>query len=207
MLFYVGVYRDQDAATKTITNLRFFYPQAQVFSISDGVENQDYEHFCKIARVSYAVGTRLKIPKFSGRWTERFLKIFLASKHDVCIKVDPDTRVTRATDLPDAPIFSAWRGSVTGKRVLAGPAIGFSRAAAAQIIESKLFLDPKYSAKEYAYRRFGPTLLKSGETPSSELISLQDEITTDIVERLGIQPFEWDAVSLTASDAPFSHNP
>jgi hypothetical protein len=205
MLFYVGVYRDQDAATKTITNLRYFYPQAQVFSISDGVKDDQFERFCKVTRVSYAVDDRVKLMKFCGMWTSRFLKVFLASKHDVCIKVDPDTAVQRATEIPDAPVFSVFRPSVSGKRILGGPAIGFSRSAAQRIIDSKLLLDPKYNSYEYAYRRFGPALIKPGELPSHELVALNDEITTDVVERLGIQPLQWDAVSMTDPAAPFYH--
>jgi hypothetical protein len=207
MLFYVGVYRDQLAAMQTITNLRHYYPQATVFSISDGVTDETYSNFCGLTHVSYAVGTRLKLPAFRGAWTNRFLKVFLASNHDVCVKVDPDTVVTRATEFPDAPIFSAWRDSSLGKRALAGPAIGFSRLAAQQIVDSGLLFDPKYAGAEYSYRRFGPRFLKPGETPSDEAVSLQDEITTDVVERLGIIPLQWDAVSLTDLAAPFYHRP
>jgi hypothetical protein len=206
LLFCVNTYRDHLLAAECIAALKFWYPEAGIVSISDGTGYPGYDLFCKSVGVEHIFGTRLKLPSSAGRWTERFLKILLSSDHDLVVKVDPDTHINREADLPDAPVFSAFRYNYHGERVLAGPAIGFRRDAAQAIVDSNLLLDPVYETK-FFYPRFWPPFLKPGEDQSSEMISCQDEITTSVVERLGIEPKEWAAVSLTDPAAPFYHRP
>jgi hypothetical protein len=203
-MFYVGVYRDQHLAQTCIANLQRCY-RGSILSISDGVGVGDYEDFCRRNGVAYQEGQRLKLSQFSGRWTERFFNLFLETDDEWLVKVDPDTHVNQAATLPNAPIFCAYRYTHTGERILSGPAIGFSRETVERIIASGLLRDVKYTASKYAYHRFLPPLLKPWETRSEEAISLQDEITTDVAARLGIEPCEWSDVSFTDETAPFYH--
>jgi hypothetical protein len=200
-MFFVGVYHDQVKAKACITALRQIYRSEPVISISDGVDDADYEKFCRNSGVEYHFGNRLKLQKFGGLWIERYFRHFLKTRESRLIKVDPDTAVNRATSLLDAPVFSAFRGD----RILAGPAIGFSRDTVQKVVDSALLHDPKYTASKYAYHRFIPPLLKPGEEQSFDAIALQDEIITDVVARLGIEPIEWSAVSFTDAHAPFYH--
>jgi hypothetical protein len=187
MLFAVTTYKDTALAEVLITSLQYFYPDATILVLDDARE-------------------RLKLPQYSGQWTERFLRAFLLTAEEVCIKIDPDTHVNFRAAIPRVPIFSAYRYNIHGERILAGPAIGFSRATAIDLVLSGLLRDPVYSTKFY-YPRFYPPFLKPGEEQSFEMVSCQDEIVTDIVRRLGIPTEEWAAVSLSDSTAPFYHSP
>ncbi len=200
-MFFVGVYHDQAKAKACIMALRQLYGREPLITISDGVNDAAYEKFCRNAGVEYPLGTRLKLQKFRGFWTERYFRHFLKSTEKRIIKVDPDTTVNRVASLLDAPVFSAFRGN----RILAGPAIGFSRDTVQKIVDSGLLHDTKYAASAYAYHRFTPPLLKPGEEQSFDAVALQDEIITDVVARLGIEPTEWSDVSFTDPHAPFYH--
>lgn len=201
-MFFVGVYKDQKEARQCIAGLKHYYPEEKIVPISDGTHDSTYEAFCEQVGVDYRVGQRLKLPDFRGAWTERFLHLLDETDDERIIKIDPDTQVNARVEWPDAEIFSSWRDS-NGKRILAGPVIGFTRRAARDIIDSGFMLDWKYKANEYTYYRFYPPRLKEGEEQNTELVSLQDEITTDVVERLGIEPIKWEHISLTDTTAAF----
>lgn len=203
-MFYVGVFHDQAKAKASITALRQIYKDESVLSISDGVDNADYEKFCRNSGVEYHYGSRLKLQSLRGFWTERYFRHFLKTRESRLIKLDADTTVNRAASIPNTPVFSAWR-QTHGRRVLAGPAIGFSRDTVQKIVDSGFLHDGKYATSAYAYHRFLPPLLKPGEDQSFDAIALQDEIVTDVVERLGIEPTEWADVSFTDATAPFYH--
>ena len=54
----------------------------------------------------------------------------------------------------------------------------------------------------------GPPFLKPGEIErTEEWVSTQDEIVTDVVQRLGIAVEEWKDVSLIDKRAAFYHSP
>lgn len=171
----------------TIASLKTHYPDSPIMLFDD-------------------LKVRLKLPVFRGAWTERFLKAFLETDHDICIKVDPDTKINSRAPMPDAPIFAAFRYALSGARVLAGGAIGFRRETAKAILNSNLLHDEKYgSSLKYAYARFRPPYKRSYEPEVREWVALQDEITSDIVDRLGIVPLDWDAISFTDPTALFYH--
>ena len=200
-MFFMGVYKDQTAAQRCLSELKHFYPDEKVVVISDGIPMEGF----LTQGADVRVGSRLKTPNHRGSWTARFLLNFLGTRDSHVIKIDPDTHVNRRVEIPKADIFSAYRYS-NGKRILAGPAIGFSRKAAMMIMLSGFLYDSKYSAGEYAYHRFYPPRLKEGEEQSHELVSLQDDISTDVVNRLNIETLEWSDISLTDPSAAFYHS-
>lgn len=204
-MFFIGVYKDQNVARQCIANIKYHYPNEKIVSISDGTHDSTYEAFCEQVGVDYRIGQRLKTPGYRGAWTERFLHLLEETNDEYVVKIDPDTVVSARVEWPDAEVFSSFRYYPNGRRILAGPLIGFSRLAAKHIIESGFMLDMKYTANEYTYHRFFPPRLKEGEEPNTELVSMQDEITTDVVERLGIAPTEWEHISLTNTSAAFYH--
>jgi len=208
-MFYMGVYKDQFLAKLAIEALQKFYSDSPILCIADGTKDDIFSQFCADRGVQYTEGERLKLPQFAGRWTERFLKLFLQTDAPLVIKIDPDTRVNRAVEeFPKASIFSMFRYYLNGKRILNGPAIGFTREAAQAILDSGLLHDEKYTTYWYAYPRFRAPMLRPWEEEKfDEFVSLQDEITTDVVERLGLSFAEWGDVSLTDQNAAFVHPP
>jgi hypothetical protein len=87
------------------------------------------------------VGERLKIAGNLGRWTDRYLKIFLDTDCSHLIKIDPDTNVLRPVrDLPDPnqPTIFCRMGI---DRVPHGGALGFTRPMAKLILENGWMTD------------------------------------------------------------------
>jgi hypothetical protein len=138
--------------------------------------------------------SRLKLPKFGGQWTLRFLTAFLATDCDVLVKIDPDTEARRAvTTFPDADLF----GNCVVGQVLGG-AMGFSRAGAQKIVDSGVLSDAKYKAPAFTYQRYMGKNLKPGEPYNSAAISCQDKIMADVITRLNLKTAQWDEVLVFA---------
>lgn len=204
-MFYLGVYKDQQQAQTCIESLQAFYSDP-ILSIADGTRNTDYARFCSEKGVTYIEGQRLKLPRFRGQWTERYLKEFLSSDEPFIIKLDPDTRVNRRVDsFPDADVFGPFRHTDSGKHRLDGSAVGYSRAAAEKILASALLRDAEYAKPIYSHHRFAPPLLRKGEELDHTAVSLQDEIMADICRRLSLRVVEWGEASLENNSAAFYH--
>lgn len=193
-LTFVMNYTQRDAALslKSAFALKTLYPGVEVILIEDS--------------------PRLKLPQFSGQWTDRWMKAALLTDADIIIKLDPDTRATKAAaSFPTTDIFGqqAPLGTYFPKStgIICGGAIGFQRAAVQKIVDSGFLLDPKYTVKPYLTeeRRFG--------TPR-ETVSLQDPIVADIAQRLGLKSgdwpglhikFQWEPPVVAPKDALFAH--
>jgi len=209
-LFYMGVYKDQFLAKLNIDALQKFYSDSPILCITDGTTDDTFSQFCAERGVRYIEGERLKLPQFAGQWTGRFLQLFLQTDAPLVIKVDPDTHINWAVEqFPTASVFAGFRYYPSGKRILNGPAIGFTREAAQAILDSGILLDEKYTTYWYTYPRFREPLKRPWEEEKfDEFVSLQDEITTDVVERLSLPVAEWKDVSFkhsTHHDTAFSH--
>jgi hypothetical protein len=161
--FAITTYKDN--SDLAISDLTRFYPGAYVFKFNDCVEH-------------------LKTPDQAGKWTERYLRAFLASDADILIKIDPDTAVLRpAVNFPTSDMF--------GECVLGFPlggAIGYSRVGAQKIVDSNLLQDAKYTTKDYTYSWKG-----------GEQVSCQDKIMRDIVNRLSLSVAVWNEVCVRMS--------
>jgi hypothetical protein len=204
-MFFIGVYRDQKKAKECIAALRSFYDDDPILSIADGTKDIDYSSFCLDTDVRYYEGARLKLQKFGGLWTERYLEEFIDSGERFVVKLDPDTEVLRKVEkFPDAEVFCQFKRTHAGTS-LAGAAIGWSRAAAEKVLQSKLLRDGEYTKNIYAYHRFTPPMLKPGEELEHNPIALQDEILTDVCKRLALRVKQWPDVSLENKSSAFYH--
>jgi hypothetical protein len=161
LAFALTHYNDNPEAT--LAELQRYYPDAEVLVFDDAKEH-------------------LKTADKAGRWTERYLKAFLATDADVLIKVDPDTAVNgTVASFPEADVFGQ---RYMGQHVQGG-AMGYSRAAAQKIVDSGLLLRAKYTLLEYTYAH------KSGRS-----VSCQDRIVGDVVKQLGLSIAPWPAASV-----------
>ena len=124
------VHSDDDSyVERNIAQLRLLYPTDKLVLIYDGVPPRG--HDC-----TEIAGDRLKVAGELGRWTERYLKIFLDTECSHLIKVDPDTNILRpAANLPDPtkPTIFCRMGL---DRVPHGGALGFNRPMAETLMSS-----------------------------------------------------------------------
>lgn len=206
-MFFVGVYRDQRLAETAIDALQRFY-QAKILSIADGTHDPGYAAFCAERGVDYRERERVKVPRFAGLWTQRYLEAFLESGEKLLVKIDPDTKVNFGTDFPKSELFCHVQKLHVPNRdfIYHGGAMGFGRLCAKHLVESGFLLDRRYSYGDYAYHRFhGPYLQPGEEDLPDDLVSMQDRIVTEVAGRLGIEALDWEGISQTDLSAPFFH--
>lgn len=190
VLFQICVYKDQELARARISELRSFYGATPIQSISDGVRDDAYAKFCLDHSVRYHIGDRLKLTKFAGSWTVRRLRLFLQTDADVCVKLDPDTKVCAKVERwPSADLFGHKQDPPAA--ILHGGCLGITREAAQKILDSRLLLAQRYTDLRFGYRRFHDEK-KPEEEREVVWVSCEDRILQDLSARL----------SLTLADFP-----
>lgn len=135
VMFVMHVHSDDDQlVTSNVSRINSLYTESSMVLIYDGVSARG--HDC-----TEIAGDRLKVAGELGRWTERYLKIFLDTECSHLIKVDPDTNILRsAANLPDPaqPTIFCRMGL---DRVPHGGALGFTRPMAETLITSGWLTD------------------------------------------------------------------
>lgn len=195
MAFFVGVYRDQVAARRVITALRTFYPQADILSLSDGVDDRAYAKFCAERRVVYELNpSRLKVHPLGGAWTKRRFEFFLdRSRAEVCVKVDPDVLVQHPARA--IPRYAAAFAYPLAAGSFHGGVFGISRALIETILASGLLDAREFTRAEYSYPRFSGTFLKRGEQEDTTPVVAEDGILREVFRQLGIAVTAWPDVA------------
>lgn len=129
------VYQDGvDLVARNVSQIRKLYPAAELTLIYDGISTRGYD-------CNEIAGDRLKVAGKLGHWTERYLKIFLATNKPYVIKIDPDTNILRTVqNLPDPtkPTIFCRMGL---DRVPHGGALGFTRPMAESILSNGWMTD------------------------------------------------------------------
>lgn len=168
LAFAINVYRDTALLPHCLRAVKTQHPEATVLVIPDS--------------------PRLKLPKFGGLWTKRFLEQLVETKADYVFKLDPDRYFTAPIkDLPDADVFGRHWTFEDGTQQIVGECMGWSRQGARKMLLANLWEDPTYKqcGGHYAYQRHG------------ELVSVQDTIVMDIILKIGLKHEEWIAPTCT----------
>lgn len=137
------VYRDEPRTVQvTLDQLNDVYPGSDILLIEDGLRFPPFKGCQQLKEPE-----RLKIAKYGGAWTHRYLERYLSlSQAPYLIKLDPDTKVNKAaTDLPQGLAIFCSVGKLktrTGEIDLLphGGALGFTRMAAEWIVSHRIFL-------------------------------------------------------------------
>ena len=135
LLFVMHVHNDDDQlVTSNVNRINSLYPESSVVLIYDGVPVRG--HDC-----TEIAGDRLKVAGKLGRWTERYLNIFLESSTTHLIKIDPDTKVHRPIEnLPD-PSTECIFCRMAIDQVPHGGALGFTRPMANRLLSERWLTD------------------------------------------------------------------
>lgn len=190
--FLLHVYQDWDLAKRLIIQIRQFHPSVQTIAITDGTHNDDFQDLCDCLDIDYRRGDRLKLHPSGGAWLERMFQTFLvASDAGYLIKLDPDSYFHRPiASIPDADWFGTLKERVPP--LVYGGAIGFSRSAAQQVLNSHLLRASRYHDVGYSYQRYGRSLAWEWEEVSEEAIACTDLIIADVCYRLRLNPVHWN---------------
>jgi hypothetical protein len=162
--FAINVHRDEKLLKHCLRALKTQHPEATVLVIPDV--------------------PRLKVPKFGGLWTKRYLEKLVETGADHVFKLDPDMYfVAPIKELPDAEVFGRHWLFEDGTQQIVAECMGWTREGAQKMLDANLWEDEKYKKPEghFAYERY----------PGEELVSVQDTIVMDIILKLGMTHAEW----------------
>jgi hypothetical protein len=146
--FYLQVYRDFQDAVGCLDSLRRHYRSSRVIVMSDGDPDSRYSRFSQDYGVENLYGQRLYPAVHGGRMIQRMLTLFMQKPSAYFIKIDTDTRFHRRFRyLPGGPVLFGtleWRTARFKRKLrppnIQGGFIGFSRAAAVKLHDSRIFL-------------------------------------------------------------------
>jgi hypothetical protein len=149
IVFFIGVYDDQERAKKRIAELKVQYPMQKVLSISDGKHDASYRDFCSNNGVTYFEGKHLK-GKHTGQWTQRRLKFFLDnSDAEYVVKIDPDTRVQKTMWFPEVDVSAPVHLATLPTIGFSGCCLCISRTLAQRLVSSDVLMQQKYQTQDY----------------------------------------------------------
>lgn len=189
-VIFLSLYKEDTRLIKEcISSIKKFYPNVKIFCITDGIDRDDVKdlfHF-------YIKGERIKLMRYGGLWTLRFLNYFYNNyQEQYLLKIDADTLFVNSfkKEFPSEGLFGNIE-NVKSKndlcwKYLQGGCIGFERQSIKEIINSNLLLDNKYKKLEYAYRRYLGIHRRNYEKETQEILSVEDRILFEICDRLDI---------------------
>jgi len=200
-MIFLGVYRDWAKAIHTINRL-LEHTNEQILIRSDGdYDNKLASQLLQRNRVLLVRGKRrLKVVGSGGLYTHNWLSLFLQfSRDSYLIKIDPDTGVNHAPNLPSDNFDVACNyvdGSLRGGAIAGGKwlrHIAFARRAVQKIVGLQVLFDHKYKPLRWCYR-----------WRKTQWIPCEDAILYDVIQRLGLKLVHWDDVYCRHSEETFS---
>jgi hypothetical protein len=142
LTFFALTYKDYDAASECLADLRKHYSASRVILRSDGDPDPRFPILAK----RYHADFRAEEPLFGiengGAVIERMLQLFFEKPTRYLLKIDPDTVIHRRFDY--LPVRSGVFGTLQTEEVtpsIQGGCMGFTRDAAKQILESEMLRD------------------------------------------------------------------
>jgi hypothetical protein len=202
--FFFPVWEDSHLCSRLISDIRTYYPAADVVAITDGpiADGEPFKRFCdRNGVVLVETETRLKLPKYGGLWLQRlFEEALIRTRSEILIRTEGDTRLHRAFDyFPDADIGGTLSHQIP--RFPRGGCVFWRREAIERILQSGWLGDPKYKDLFYSYSRYGKWR-QEGEKEDWTPILCSDRIVGDLIARLGLRLAAWDEVNVQFRGTP-----
>ena len=144
LTFFSLVYKDYDAASDCLRDLRKQFPTSRVILRSDGDRDPRFALLAQRNNVDFRGEQRLFGIENGGAVIERMFELFLEQPTRYLFKIDPDTVIHRRFKY--LPIRSGVFGTVqceTETPSIQGGCMGFTRDSAEQILASGLLHDSR----------------------------------------------------------------
>lgn len=142
LTFFALIYKNYDATTQCLADLRKHYPSSRMILRSDGDPDARLPILAKRHRADLREESRLFEIENGGAVIERMLQLFFEKPTRYLLKIDPDTVIHRRFHY--LPIRSGLFGTlqcVPETPSVQGGCMGFTRDAAEQILQSNLLRD------------------------------------------------------------------
>lgn len=144
LTFFALTYKDYEATEECLGDLRRHYPGSRVILRSDGDPDLRFPILARQYNVDFRGESRLFGIENGGAVIERMLELFFGQPTRYLLKIDPDTVIHRRFGY--LPVRDGLFGTPQGGHEhpsIQGGCMGLTRAAAAQILQSKLLRDER----------------------------------------------------------------
>jgi hypothetical protein len=194
-------FHDHHLLPRLIPQVRSHYPDKTIIAVSDGYWDDDLELLFINHNIQPFIGNRIKLLEYGAEWVERYLQLFLRTKADLLIRIDPDCIMhDRFLSFPDADFFGTPLSEVNPIMINTG-CCGLRRRAIAGLIKSGILKGDRYRQPRFTYDRFGRHRWEH-EQERSEQVLCSDRVFQDLIIRMRWTVEEWDAVKILWRDIP-----
>jgi len=206
LTFFALTYKNYDATTECLVDLRKHYPGSRVILRSDGDSDPRFPILASRNDVDFRGESRLFGIENGGAVIERMLELFLERPTLYLFKIDPDTVIHRRFRY--LPVRNGVFGTLQCEREtpsVQGGCMGFTRDAAEQILRSQRLRDSRL--KEPAkFINDSPYFFRMTDRANRCGLASFDWIVPWIASELGIAVFSFDEVNSGWQQAPPNPN-
>jgi hypothetical protein len=195
LTFFALVYRDYDAATACLKDLREHYPSSRVILRSDGDPDPRFPLLASGRSVDFHRESRLFGIENGGAVIERMIELFLERPTRYLFKIDPDTVIHRRFKyLPvRCGVFGTLQCEAKTPSVQGG-CMGFTRDSADQILQSRMLRDKRL--KDPAkFISDSPYFFRMADRANRCGLASFDWIVPWVAGELGIPLYRFDEVN------------
>jgi hypothetical protein len=206
LTFFALTYKNYDAAGQCLADLRKHYAASRFILRSDGDPDSRLAILAQRYNVDFRDELRLFGIENGGAVIERMLTLFLEKPTRYLLKIDPDTVIHRRFRY--LPLRSGLFGTLQTEQEspsIQGGCMGFTRAAAEQILQSDLLRDNRL--REPAnFINDSPYFVRMTDRANRCGLASFDWIVPWVASQLGIPVYSFDEVNSGWQQAPPNPN-
>jgi hypothetical protein len=202
LTFFALTYKNVDATSECLEDLRKYYSGSRVILRSDGDPDPRLPILAKRNKVDFRGESRLFGIENGGAVIERMLELFLEQPTRYLFKIDPDTVIHRRFQY--LPVRSGLFGTLQTEQVtlsVQGGCMGFTRDAAEQILQSEMLRDSRLTEPD-KFIDDSPYFVRMTDRANRCGLASYDWIVPWIASELGIPIYSFDEVNSCWQQAP-----
>jgi len=206
LTFFTLVYKNYDATTECLADLRKHYPASRVVLRSDGDPDPRFPVLANSHNADFRGESRLFGIENGGAVIERMLVIFVEKPSRYLFKIDPDTVIHRRFRY--LPLRSGLFGTPQCEQEtpsIQGGCMGFTRDAAEQILQSEMLRDGRLK-EQASFINDSPYFFRMAHRAERCGLASFDWIVPWIASQLGISMYPFDEVNSGWKQAPPNPN-
>jgi hypothetical protein len=195
LTFFTLVYRDYEALSESLRDLRKHYPVSRIIVRSDGDSDPGLPFFADNYQADFRGESRLFGIENGGAIIERMLVLFFEAPTRYLFKIDPDTVIHRRFKyLPGHRGVFGTLQCETDTPSIQGGCMGFTEDAAEQILNSGLLRDPRLR-EPAKFIDDSPYFFRMTDRANRCGLASFDWIVPWVAGELGIPLFAFDEVN------------
>jgi hypothetical protein len=206
LTFFALTYKNYNAAAECLADLRKHFPASRVILRSDGDPDSRLAILAQRYEVDFRDELRLFGIENGGAVIERMLTLFLEKPTRYLLKIDPDTVIHRRFRY--LPLRNGLFGTLQTEQEtpsIQGGCMGFTSAAAEQILQSDLLRDNRLR-EPARFINDSPYFVRMTDRANRCGLASFDWIVPWVASQLGIPVYSFDEVNSGWQQAPPNPN-